>query len=330
MQRVQEHRVTSLTQHMALSSSLREVGEFGKLMGHPGEVAGNESITLAVSALGSGTLSAGKWVGGKLLQGFTAAIKGTGNQLAKTFDDNKSYIKRVTGSLSDEKDYKLSATLSSLLTAKGDPKTLSRDLDVLSDHLDLLDKHSKDINEYLTKQLVIVRKLKDVKHTDDVFKVIEEFEKSTYPIFKLSGHVDDGTKSSGLPGGKVWTFTIEDGEPKYSMSGDAPAGEAGDLSLSKSEVTSLLQKLDKVNSLHQRVKGNYDRYLESIKTWSDMVQAVDEKLSALEYRVTKTALVQAEKLLSGNQGALSFYSGFTPRVVGYTDRYIHGVLGVFA
>lgn len=332
MKQALEVRVNSLAQHMELCQSLRDVQDFGKLLNTPGDIAGNETITLALGELGSGLLSVGKWVGGKTIQGFSYAIQGAGKQLSKAFDDNQSYIKRVSGIVnkSESSDFKLSATLSSLLTAKGDPKTLSHDMETLVNYLDMLDKHSKDINEHLSRQLTVVRKLKDVKHTDDVFKVIEEFEKLEYPVFKLPVSVKDGYQSTGLPGGKVWSFILVDNVPKYSMSGDAPAGGGGDLSLSKSEVSSLLQKLEKVNTLHQRVKGNYDRYLESIKSWSDMVKVVDEKLSALEYRVTKTALTEAEKLLVGNQGALAFYSGFTPRVVGYTDRYIHGVLGVFA
>jgi hypothetical protein len=92
----------------------------------------------------------------------------------------------------------------------------------------------------------------------------------------------------------------------------------------------VLNKLDKVNSLHQRVKDAYDGYLAFLKSWAEMVKVVDEALGKLEFKVSKSALKEAEKLLEGNHGALAFYSGFTPRVVGYTDRYIHGVLGVFA
>jgi hypothetical protein len=59
-----------------------------------------------------------------------------------------------------------------------------------------------------------------------------------------------------------------------------------------------------------------------------MVKTVESNMSKLE-RVSKSAQNDAEKLLGGEPAALAFYSGFTPRVISYTDRYIHGVLGVF-
>lgn len=329
-----QDRVTGLNQHMALGQSLRDVQELGKLLGAPGGcVAGNEDLVESLKGLGGGAFSVAKWVGGKTLTAFSSGIKAAGEQLSKTFDDNKSYIKRLANQANNEQEQgiKLSSSLSALLTAKGDADTLVHDMDVLASHLEALDKHNKDILSYLDSQLVILRKLKSATHTDDVFNVVESFEKLEYPEFKLPNHSKGKGESSGLPGGKVWIFSNEEGNaPKYSMSGDAPAGEAGELNLSKSAVTELLNKLDKINNLHQQVKGSYESYLSFIKSWSDMVKEVDGKLEALNYRVSKTALAQAEKLLEGDRGALAFYSGFTPRVVGYTDRYIHGVLGAFA
>lgn len=325
MRRIKTDLIAAREQHINLLRANQDVSDLGRLMGTDVySVAGNEAFADSMSQLGSGLLSVTKWVGGKTLSALTSGIKAAGNQLSKTFDDNKSYIKRliVDTSKADEHTLKLTAAQVALITCKGDPDNISRDMDVLIKNLEALDKHTKAVQDHLDAQLIAVKKLKDAKHTDDVFKVIDAVSKLKYPAFAAS---------DVLPGGKEWTFSDADGSsPKYSMSGDSPAGEGASLSFSKSSAAELLNKLDKVNSLHQRVKAAYEGYLSFIKSWSDMVKGVDETLTSLEYRVSKSALKEAEKLLEGNHGALAFYSGFTPRVVGYTDRYIHGVLGVFA
>lgn len=325
MSQLQRDLTAGLEQHVQLLRANHDLNLLGQLMAtDPYSVAGNEAFGDSMKNLGTGLLSVTMWVGGKALNAFTAGISAAGNQLAKSFDDNKSYIRRLLAATAkeDEHNLKLTATQVAMITSKGDPDSISRDMDTLISHLELLDKHSKAVLDHLDAQLIAVRKLKDAKHTDDVFKVIDAAEKLKYPAFEASGV---------LPGGKKWTFSNADGNaPKYSMSGDTPAGEGGNVSFSKSNVSELLNKLDKVNSLHQRVKQAYEGYLAFIKSWSEMVKGVDENLTKLEYRVSKSALKEAEKLLEGNSGALAFYSGFTPRVVGYTDRYIHGVLGVFA
>ena len=325
MSQIQRDLTSALEQHVQLLQANNDVLSLGKLMStSPHSVAGNEAFADSMKELGSGLLSVTMWVGGKALNAFTAGIEAAGTQLSKSFDDNKTYIKRLLGDVGkkDEHELKLTATQVAMITCKGDIHSISGDMDVLIKHLELLDKHSKAVLDHLDTQLIAVKKLKDAKHTDDVFGVIDAVEKLKYPAFAAS---------ATLPGGKEWTFTSgEDDSPKYSMSGDTPAGEGGNLSLSKSSAAELLNKLEKVNVLHQRVKAAYDSYLAFIKSWAEMVKDVDENLTKLEYRVTKSALKEAEKLLEGNRGALAFYSGFTPRVVGYTDRYIHGVLGVFA
>lgn len=334
MSQLQKDLTSGLEHHIRVLQTGNDVMDLGRLMlTDPHSVAGNEAFADSMQELGSGLLSVTKWVGGKALTAFSSSLEAAGKQLSKAFDDNKSYIKRLldTTSKGEEHPLKLTATQVAMITAKGDPDNLSKDMDIILAHLELLDKHSKEVLDHLDKQLIAVRKLKDAKHTDDVFAVIDAVKKLTYPVFKLPRHNKDVYESEVLPGGKEWVFNDPDGfSPKYSMSGDTPAGEAATLSLSKSAVSELLNKLDKVNSLHQRVKQAYDGYLAFIKSWSEMVKGVDENLTKLEYRVSKSALKEAEKLLEGNTGALAFYSGFTPRVVGYADRYIHGVLGVFA
>ena len=334
MSQLQRDLTSALEQHIRVIQTGNDVMNLGRLMlTDPHSVAGNEAFADSMQELGSGLLSVTKWVGGKALSAFSSSLEAAGKQLSKAFDDNKSYISRVLSSASkaEEHKLKLTATQVAMITAKGDPDNLSRDMDLILSHLEMLDKHSKDVLNHLGAQLAAVRKLKDVKDTDDVFAVIDACAKLKYPVFKLPRSSKDVYESELLPGGKEWSFHDPDGSsPKYSMSGDTPAGEGAELTMSKSAASELLNKLDKVNSLHQRVKQAYDGYLEFIRSWSEMVKGVDENLTKLEYRVSKSALKEAEKLLEGNSGALAFYSGFTPRVVGYTDRYIHGVLGVFA
>jgi hypothetical protein len=207
---------------------------------------------------------------------------------------------------------------------------LGHDMDVLLKALDSLDKHSKDLLSYLDKQLFVARKLKGVKSAQDIFAVVEEFQGLKYPMFHLPHSKAGSEFSDELPGGKVWEFAYNEGKhPKYLIGGDAPAEAGSSVTLSKSEVSALLSKLDKVNSMHKRLKESYDRYLSFIKAWSDMVKAVDTNLSKLD-KVSSSASAEGEKILAGEANALAFYSGFTPRVVSYTDRYIHGVLGIFA
>lgn len=323
MSQIQKDLTSALEQHIRLLQANNDVMSLGKLMAsNPHSVAGNEAFADSMQELGSGLLSISMWVGGKALNAFSSGIQAAGKQLSKSFDDNKSYIRRLLSSKLEEHELKLTATQVAMITCKGNSSNISSDMDTLIKNLELLDKHSKAVLDHLDAQLIAVKKLKDAKHTDDVFAVIDAVGKLKYPAFSASGP---------LPGGKEWTFADADGNsPKYSMSGDTPAGEGANLQLSKSSASELLNKLDKVNSLHQRVQSAYEGYLAFIKSWSEMVKGVDENLTALEYRVSKSALKEAEKLLEGNRGALAFYSGFTPRVVGYTDRYIHGVLGVFA
>ena len=323
-------REAMYTQHGALMEAQNDLIEMSREIQR---VTGNEDFKEGMKSLGGGALSVAKWLGGKTLTAFSAGITAAGTQLQRSFDDNKTHISKVLSSSSkgDSRELKLTAAQVSALTSKGDPDTFEKDLDVYMAHLEGFYKHGKEVQEFLDEQLVAVRKLKDAKHTDDVFKVIETVEKLTYPAFKLESHKGSTYTSALLPGGTTWIFSDPDGTaPKYIMSGDTPAGEGATLTFSKAEVSSILNKLGKVNDLHQRVKQSYDGYLSFVKSWSEMVKTVDENLGKLEYKVSKSALKAAGNLLEGNTGALAFYSGFTPRVVGRTDRYVHGVLGVFA
>jgi len=323
-----------LEQHLELSRSNSELGRLGRSLI---AVAGNEDFqnvkdnaVNAMSAVGRGLFAAGKWVGGNTLdlalKGFTAA----GNQLAKSFSENGTLIKNVLKDVAktSDKDLKIPAVKAALITVSGDASHILHDMETLAKTLELWVAHNKEVMDYLDKELITLKKLKTAKRAEQIHVIIDEFEGLKYPAFKLGNNMGKALKSEVLPGGRVFIFSDE-GTPKYSMGGDAASGEAKTVSMSKGEISDIMNKLDKVNDLLLKVKESYDGYTAFIKSWADMVKGVDGNLSQLD-KVSKTILGECEKLMNGNQGALAFYSGFTPRVVGYVDKYIHGVLGVFA
>ena len=326
--------VDGLENHIDLLQQVKCISQLSKEV-ELRDFSGNEeladTVMEAAKDLGSGAFTVAMWVGGKTISGISAAVGGLGDILIKTFGDNQTLIQRVLHEINGKEEIKvtLSKSAAGIVTAEGSAADLSHDMDVLLETLKLLVKHCSDVNEHVDKQLLTARKLKDVSKADDILKLIDEFEALKYPVFELPEHRGNKRESKTLPGGKVWTFDLEDGKPSYLMHGDAPAESGSTLTLSKSEVSSLMVKLDKVNSMHKQLKQAYDGYLDSLKGWGEMVKTVEVNLGKLE-RVSKTILSQANKLLAGDTDALAFYSGFTPRAVSYADRYIHGVLGVFA
>jgi len=326
----------ALEHHQTLIGLQRDLIELGKIMGSDRApiVAGCEDLKEdaldTLTSVGRGLFSVTKWVGGKAIDGFLKGVTLAGNAVTKSFDDNSSLIKNILKDVNKvaDKDIKLSAAKVATITSKGDPDHILQDMDTLIKVLEAFDKHTKDLIAYLDKELVTLKKLKGANKSEQVHSVIDEFNDLKYPDFNLGNHMGNAFKSDVLPGGRYFIFSNQ-GSPKYSIAGEAPEGEAKTLTMSKSEISEILNKLDKVNALHKRVKESYDNYLGFIKSWAEMVKGVDGNLSQLD-QVSKTVVGEAEKLMAGNMGALAFYSGFTPRVVGYTDKYIHGVLGVFA
>lgn len=307
----------------------------GKLFGEQDidypDVSGNEDLKMASQQLGSGLFQFSKWLGGHSLKLFTSALDEAGKGLIKAFGDNEVLIRKITQGLSSESEteYKVSAEKLNLITSDGDIDSLNSDLDTLIATLSSLQTHNRDVLNYLDKKLFVARKLKGVSNSAGVFTIAEEFKELSYPAFKLSNHKGDTYLSKELPGGKVFEFKSDGDKPAYLISGDKPAGAGTSITLSKSQVSALLTKLGKVNSLHKDLKGFYESYLGFLKSWTEMVKTVDGSLAKVKW-LSNTATGEVEKILAGESNTLAFYSGFTPRVVGYTDRYIHGVLGVFA
>lgn len=287
-----------------------------------------EAFKNGLKVAASGVLSVGKWVGGQAFSLLSKSMKAAGSQLSKTFDDNKSFIKRIRGDL---KEYphtvKIDTGVVGSLTSTGKWKDFEHDLDALIQTAEKLNNHSKSILDHLNQELLVIRELRNAKKNDDILKVVDKFEALKYPSWALPHKNGDTMLSEILPGGRVLKFKASDSGVDYSMSGDKPAGEATEVSLSKSEVTEILGKVDKLNELLLQTKQGYDHYLEFVKSWGDAVKQAMNHLddgSGLSQHV----IAEAEKLMKGNANGLAFYSGFTPRVINYVDKYIHGVLGV--
>lgn len=331
-----------LENHLDLREAHQQLMDLGNILDMDlSSVSGNEDFSDTAKealksgfiSLGGGVLSASKWVGGQALDLFTKGISSAGSQLMKVFESNEGLIRRIRNA-SKEESYSFSFSVAQLgnLTSTGHWKDFERDLDILLHTLESTWKHSKDVQEYLNKQLVVARKFKGAKTNDAVLKIVDEFHDITYPKWALpERNGNTMLLSDVLPGGKVFKFEshADAGKVEYSMSGDKPAGESSDVDLSKSEINAILSKLDKVNALHKAMKQAYDSYLSFIKDWGSMVKAVDTSLGESE-QLSGHVVGEAEKLLGGSATALAFYSGFCPRVVNYTDKYIHGVLGVLA
>ena len=298
-------------------------------------VSGNEAyqevlgtLVNGMGSLGGGLLTTVGWIGGKTVTAFANVLGGAGNLLSKAFSDNDVLIRKIMQqfSRSDTHELKISKDKLKLITSDGQAQHISRDLDLLSHTLEIVDKHAKAVLDHLDARMGVLREMRNAKTTEDVYKIIDKHDALKYPILDFgSGHGPEHT-SDKLPGGKVMVF--DETHTKYLMNGDTTDGSPETLEMSKSDVSSLLTRLDKVNGMHKRFKANFESYLRLIKSWGDMVKAVEPSMEKMD-KVSKSALKDVERLLGGDSDALAFYSGFTPRVISYTDRYIHGVLGVF-
>jgi len=324
MNDIREHRIVCLNNHAeltTLASSIRNTID---------SRVGNEDFVDNLKDLGTGLLSVTQWVGGKSFNLFSVGIKKLGVQLHKVFDDNKMLSSKINGALKEEHyNFTLSTALVGSVTSTGQWSDFDGDLEELIKTAELLTGHMGKVNDYLSHQLVTIRKYKSASNTSAVMAIVKEFEGITYPPLTLPNKNNGWTLSHVLPAGRVIKFKDTDGNIEYSMSGDKPAGESHTLSVSKSEVQHILNQINKLNGVHQKVKESYATYLDFIKAWSDVVKEADTGLSKIQ-NVGNQIIHEAENTLKGDAIALTFYSGFTPRVVNYVDKYIQDVLGIFS
>jgi len=327
MSELRELYVDCRVHHVDLLDSMSTLQAVVKLNNR----AGNEDFAESMKSLGSGALSVAKWAGGHTLDLLDKGIKTAGAQLTKTFDSNKSLIGKIPNAMKDDENhaFTFSGPLVGALTSTGQWSDFGSDLDELIKTLEGFQKHAHDVKDHLSRELVVARKLKSVKTTNDVMNVVREFEGLHYPEYKLPHKNGEWMVSEVLPGGRVIKCKFKDNDVVYSMSGDKPAGESHTLEASKSDLQSVLAKVAKLNDLHLQVKGSYADYLDFVKSWSSVVEEASKGLSETT-NVGSQIISEAESILKGNAHALAFYSGFTPRVVSYVDKYIQDVLGVLS
>jgi len=292
---------------------------------------GNEEFIGSLKELGSGVLSVAKWVGNKTYPLFVTGVKAVGVQLTRSFDDNKSLTSKIGNVMKSDQEYEFSFSSSVMgsITSTGNWSDFGSDIDNLIKTMDGYVNHLHQVKDYLSKELVVARKLKGANTTSAIVAVVREFESLKYPSYSLPHKNGEWLLSDVLPGGKVLKFKQSADTIDYSMSGDKPAGESHTLTASKSDVQSVLTKIAKLNDTHLKVKESYADYLDFVKSWSSVVEEASNALGNTT-GVGTSVINEAERILKGNPNALAFYSGFTPRVVSYVDKYIQDVLGVLS
>lgn len=326
MSKIKTLHFQCLDNHLELVESLKPLQVL-----HQGyDRNGSEGFGESLQQFAQGALSVSKWVGGKAYNLLNQGVKVAGTQLIKTFDDNKSLAKKIGGGLKEESySFTLSNTTMGNITSTGKWDDFHKDLDTLIHTGESLIKHMRDVDDFLSKQLTTARKLKSANSTSSIMSVVKEYEELKYPVFSLPHNNNGWLLSDVLPAGKVIKFQKKDGCVNYSMSGDKPAGEAHTFDADKNDVQAILNKIVKLNELHLKVKESYANYLDFVKSWTSVVEEASNGLSETK-NVGSQVIVEAESILKGNACALAFYSGFTPRVVSYVDKYIQDVLGVFS
>lgn len=292
---------------------------------------GNEEFVDSLKDLGSGVLSVAKWVGNKTYPLFVQGVKTVGTQLSKSFDDNKSLTSKIGNVMKSDEEYNFSFSTATMgnITSTGQWSDFGGDLDTLIKTMESYANHLHQVKDFLSKELVVARKLKSANNTNSVMSVVREFEGLKYPTYSLPHKNGEWLLSDVLPGGKVLKFKQTENVSDYSMSGDKPAGESHTLTASKSDVQSVLAKINKLNEIHIKVKESYADYLDFVKSWASVVEETSNALGEVS-GVGTSVLNEAERILKGNPNALAFYSGFTPRVVSYVDKYIQDVLAVLS
>lgn len=293
------------------------------------EYAGTEDNV--VLEAGKKLLEVPKWIAGTALKALNTGIHKVNDQLQINFTSNSSLIKRTAGILSSGKikeGFQISDADLSNLTSTGRIKDLEDDLESILKTSDVLKKYTIELNGYLEKSLTIVKKLNSVKNDRDVLNVYDEYAAMQYPILTLANKVSDSIfVSDVLPGGKVIKFTHDDRNKKYeySMSGDKPSGVSGDLGLGPDELKGLVNKLNPINDVHKTLIDSNAKYLKFSGNWSSAVKSVFSNIDNLG-DLSGTVKNDIERMLSGNANCLAFYSGFSPRVSTYIDKYIHDLL----
>ena len=328
--------VAGMEHHNDLVEARGYLESAGKLFGLTTKVDGNEDFADSLKdvggAIGSGLLKAGNWAGGKAFAALKAGFTGINKKLNFCFASNQTLIRKVSQGLShteSEEEIEVSAELVALLTADGKIDSLDDSYKELSETCGIIKRHVDELNAYLEKGLSIIKRLNNVKNDTQALEVYEAFIALKHPKLELQNHQDNTYESSVLPGGKVITVTYKDkgNTVLYSMSGTKPSGVAGSLKMGKSELKSFVDKLNPINELHKTLVNANDKYLKFSSNWASAVKSAYEHLENVN-SISSTVNKDLESMLRGDANCLAFYSGFTPRLSTYVNKYIHDVLNL--
>lgn len=312
------------------SSNLTELVSLSKP-----SIAGQEdlkgSLMNIASDAGNGMLTVSKWLGGQSLSLFTKLFKEANTQISLSLASNKSLIGKTGNVLGKETladSYSISSATAASLTSTGKFGDFFKDADDLVSAAGLLKEHVKEVNNYLDRSVAIAVRVARVKSNEDGVKLLTEFANLKFPKFDLPNKPSNVMfVSDVLPGGKVFKqkYSDEEGSVEYFFTGDKPSGEASEYRPDQGELKTLLNKLTTINELHYSLVNANIAYLRYIEKWNKAVSAGFKHIDDAEDMASSTKS-DLNKLLSGSKPVLSFYGDFTPRVITYTDKYIHDVL----
>lgn len=238
-------------------------------------------------------------------------------------------LKRDLGRNGVNADKPFTGALASSLTSTGKPEDYLDDIVILLKALESLKKHTQDVNAYLESLLVLVKRIGSVKDTAEAVELIDRYNTHKKPLWTLPEHpTDTMSVSEVLPAGKVFKFEHDkNNHVKYSMSGDKPAGESREGGIDQVMLSKAIQETERVNEHLTFFSKQLTTYLSFIKRWGE---AVKTSIGHLENNdeIGDTVKRKLEQMMDGPEEYLLFYSGFLPKVVAYTDRFVQDSIGL--
>lgn len=325
-------------QHQKLVEAHSYLQSAATYYGSANLIEGNESFTETLKQLGSdvGTklLKAGNWAGGQALTALKTGFSKVNKELNFCFASNQTLIKKLStgiGKLSDIEELSITAEQVANITSDGNLNTLIKDRDELIDVCKVIKQHTEEVNVYLEKSLIIFKRLASVRNDGEALEIYNDFVSLQYPKLKLDYEKSNGMYATKeLPAGKVITVTFkEGGNVSYSMSGSKPSGTPSSLDMSKDEIKHFIDKLNPINELHKTLITANEYYLKFSANWASAVKSVSSHLDDTN-SISSTVCKDLESIMHGNANCLAFYSGFTPRLSTYVNKYIRDVLNIMS
>lgn len=278
---------------------------------------------------GKKAYSLGSWVGGMAVKEIREGFAKANRQVQLSFGSNGHAIGKLWNDLADNEakaNVAISVDTIKAITSTGQLKDLPGDITDLIKTLELVKTHENDIDAYLEKRLALMKTLVTADTNESVATALTSLETLTAPTLKFPHKPEQGRYVSDvLPGGKVLVFVEDDKGHQYSMSGDKPSADSSPNPFSSSEWRDMLKKLEQVNEFHKSFVKAGESYVKFIQRWGDTVKALSVSLEK-KPNVSSSFKRDIERLMTGDKTYLLFYSGFMPRVTGYTNAFIADVM----